>query len=266
MLQEMTERGSESLEQLPARGLVDLLAPRATQVNACSARDLKPAAGKPTPRYRRRVIALAIAVILLVIVAAVSPLHSQLDRIIRAAAPMIDVHPIAGPFIFMLLSAMSAMLVFFSSALLLPVAVVAWGREATLFLLWIGWLAGGALSYVVGRYPGRTVLHWLVRPRVVLAYEKRFSSRTALPLVILLQLAMPSEVPGYVLGSVRYSFTRYMLVLALAELPYGVGAVYLGDGLVRGEAWIVAVVALAGAVVSIVALTLFHRRVESPEG
>jgi uncharacterized membrane protein YdjX (TVP38/TMEM64 family) len=220
-----------------------------------------PIATRGSSRYGRRLLVFGAVIALLVVLAAIAPLHDYLDGVIRKAAGIIDAHPITGPFLFILVSSLSAMMVFFSSALLVPVAVVTWGREATLFLLWIGWLAGGALSYAVGRYPGRSMLRWLVRPRLVRKYERRFSSRTALPLVVLLQLAMPSEVPGYLLGSVRYSFSRYMLVLALAELPYGIGAVYLGDGLARGEAWRVALVALTGAVVSMSALVLFHRRV-----
>jgi uncharacterized membrane protein YdjX (TVP38/TMEM64 family) len=48
-------------------------------------------------------------------------------------------------------------------------------------------------------------------------------------MVLLLQLALPTEVPGYLLGTLRYRFGLYVLALALAELPYVLGTVYLGD-------------------------------------
>ena len=45
--------------------------------------------------------------------------------------------------LFVLLAAISAVLAFFSSALLLPVAVFTWGSKVTFVLLWLGWLLGG---------------------------------------------------------------------------------------------------------------------------
>lgn len=46
---------------------------------------------------------------------------------------------------------------------------------------------------------------------------------------------MPSEIPGYLLGTVRYSFFRYVAALALAELPYAVGTVMLGSGFLHRQ-------------------------------
>jgi hypothetical protein len=52
-------------------------------------------------------------------------------------------------------------------------------------------------------------------------------------LVMLFQFALPSEVPGYLLGVVRYSFLRYIAVVAVGELPYAVGTVVLGTSFVQ---------------------------------
>ena len=64
---------------------------------------------------------------------------------------------------------------------------------------------------------------------------RRIGARAAFPTVLLFQLALPSEIPGYVLGIVRCRPAIYLAALALAELPYAVGTVYLGESFVRGD-------------------------------
>jgi hypothetical protein len=46
---------------------------------------------------------------------------------------------VLGAVVFVLLSAVSAMLAFFSSALLVPAAVFAWGNTLAVGLLWLGY-------------------------------------------------------------------------------------------------------------------------------
>ncbi|WP_233613457.1 MULTISPECIES: hypothetical protein [Corallococcus] len=62
---------------------------------------------------------------------------------------------------FVLLSSLSAMLAFFSSALLLPVALQAWGKAVCALLLWLGWMLGGACAYGIARAWGRPVIRRL---------------------------------------------------------------------------------------------------------
>ncbi len=47
---------------------------------------------------------------------------------------------------------------------------------------------------------------------------------------------MPSEIPGYVLGILHYRFSFYLVALALTELPYVIGVVFLGEFFLEGEA------------------------------
>jgi uncharacterized membrane protein YdjX (TVP38/TMEM64 family) len=58
----------------------------------------------------------------------------------------------------------------------------------------------------------------------------------------------------------RYPFGRYLLSLALAELPFGVGTVYLGRGIVERSVTLVAAMFLALAVLSVWAFRALHRR------
>jgi uncharacterized membrane protein YdjX (TVP38/TMEM64 family) len=97
-------------------------------------------------------------------------------------------------------SALSAMIAFFSTAVITPIAVETWGAGASIALLWTGWMLGGVCAYGIGRSLGRPVVRALTSHDALDRFENRISSRAPFGLVLLFQLAMPSEVPGYVLG------------------------------------------------------------------
>jgi hypothetical protein len=92
------------------------------------------------------------------------------------------------------------MLAFFSSAALVPAALVAWVPLWTFLLLWLGWIVGGIVSYFAARYLGRPLLAFAGSSRSLARWEERISRRTPFRLALLFQLAVPSEVPGIVLG------------------------------------------------------------------
>jgi uncharacterized membrane protein YdjX (TVP38/TMEM64 family) len=180
-------------------------------------------------------------------------LHAGLIEVLHACEGVIRLHPLAGAALFVLLAGLSAMLAFVSVAVLVPVAIVVWGKPLSLILLWVGWIAGGLLAYAIGRFPGRAVVSRLASDQTTARLEARLrNGRASLWLVLLVQLALPSEIPGYVLGMLRYPLGRYLLALGLAELPYACATVYIGAGLVERRSGLIlifggAVVALAGA-------------------
>ena len=63
------------------------------------------------------------------------------------------------------------------------------------------------------------------------------------------------SILGYVLGLVRYPFSRYVLALGLAELPYTFGTVYLGASFVAGR---VGLILVTGALIALISLVTFH--------
>jgi uncharacterized membrane protein YdjX (TVP38/TMEM64 family) len=156
-------------------------------------------------------------------------LHEFVYGVIVRIEPVITGHPLAGALAFTILAAASAMLAFFSSVVLVPVAVQAWGQTVTLLLLWAGWLLGGMGGYGIGRWLGRPLVRTLAGGERLARYQQLVTRHAPFPMVLLLQLALPTEVPGYLLGTLRYRFGLYVLALALAELPYVLGTVYLGD-------------------------------------
>lgn len=81
--------------------------------------------------------------------------------------------------------------------------------------------------------------------------------------MLLFQLALPSEVPGYLLGLARYDMRKYLAALVLAELPYAVATVYIGASFLERR---IGVMVVAGAVLvggGSWALTILHRRIRT---
>jgi len=213
---------------------------------------------------RRRVLLLALAVALLVLIARADVLHDALRGLTELATPIMRAHSTLGAIVFVLLSALSAMLAFFSGAVLVPVAVQVWGLGGTIALLWSGWIAGGALAYVLARVAGRPLVQRLVPADAFARYEARISRHAPLGLVVLFQLSVPSEVPGYVLGLARYPWPRYLLALALGELPWAVLTVLLGTTLMARETKVLLATGAVAVVLAGLALLALQRRLRRP--
>ncbi|HEX2835074.1 MAG TPA: VTT domain-containing protein [Thermoanaerobaculia bacterium] len=161
--------------------------------------------------------------------AATGPLHRAILSVIATAEPVIQQHPVAGAAVFVLLSAISAIVFFFSTAVITPVAVEAFGPLVALVLLWLGWIIGGIAAFGIGKRFGHRVVSWFVDPVKIHGYERRAKRLVSFRHVLLFQLAVPSEIPGYVLGLAGCRFRTFVIAMALGELPFAVGAVYLGE-------------------------------------
>jgi len=180
------------------------------------------------PWPRRRFFLLLVVVVLATVLLLARPAHQWLLGLFGEVERLIQGRDAWGMLLFVVLAALSAMLAFVSSAFLVPVAVFTWGAEVCFVLLWVGWFLGGLLAYLIGRYLGRPVVEALVPRATVARYEAWVHSGVSLGPILLLQLAVPSDVAGYVFGLLRCRFAVFVAALALAEVPYALGAVYLG--------------------------------------
>ncbi len=151
------------------------------------------------------------------------------------------------------------MIAFFSTALITPVAVEH-GAGLSIVLLWIGWMLGGVCAYGIGRSLGRPVVRALTSHDALDRFENRISSRAPFGLVLLFQLAMPSEVPGYVLGIARYQFLKYILILGMVELPFAVGTVYLGASFLQQRSSMLFTIGAAGIALTTWAIYTLQKR------
>jgi uncharacterized membrane protein YdjX (TVP38/TMEM64 family) len=198
----------------------------------------------------------------LVVLASSDALHAAVQGLLQAGNAIITRHPYLGPWLFVLLSALSAMLAFVSSAVLLPLATFTWGEPLTILLLWLGWLMGGVCSYLAGRYLGGAVLHRLA-PDAGMRIGHLLGPAMPFGVVLLLQLALPSEIPGYILGAVRYSLRRYLAALALVEILYAAVAVHLGASFLQRQTGMIVVMGVLAALSGVTALYLLRKRLRT---
>ena len=206
---------------------------------------------------RAVVIALLVAAGLALLLSA--PVHARVMALFADAEQVIRQHPAWGMVVFVLLAVVSAMFVFVSSVVLIPVAVYAWGPAVCAVLLWVGWFLGGLVAYGVGRWLGRPVVDRLVRPATIARYEGYARRASAFVPIVLLQLAIPSDTAGYLFGLVRVPLALYLPALALAEVPYAIGAVYLGTSFLERRLYRLLLLGAAGVALSALAYRAIHR-------
>lgn len=220
------------------------------------------APSKPSAHGWGRAIVVVLICLSAAILLSVDQIYDGLHRALSATEPLIAEHPYLGAIVFVLLAAISAVLAFFSSALLLPAAVYAWGNTVTFSLLWLGWLLGGICTYALGRGLRGSQRRDPQSSRQFDFYVRRISGEVTFTLVLLLCLALPSELPGYICGYLRVRFRTYFAALALAELPYAVGAVMLGAGVLNRHIGVLVSFGVIGAALSLYALRTLHRRLD----
>ena len=186
-------------------------------------------------KLQHNLVIVGLIIVVAGLVTASDTLHGKTEAVLLWAENLIAQAPYLGMLAFLLLAMLSAMVAFFSSALLAPLAIYAWGHMACFALLWCGWFLGGITSYCIGRFLGRSVASAIVGDKKIAAWEGAVSNRTRFIHVLLFQAVVPSEIPGYILGLLRYRLAFYLAALGLTELPYAIATVYLGDSFLKGE-------------------------------
>jgi uncharacterized membrane protein YdjX (TVP38/TMEM64 family) len=184
------------------------------------------------PKKRTVVLALALIVLVigLVLLSYSESFRNLFESITLWAKDLMSANPLLGALVFFLFSMLSAMLAFASSVALVPAANLVWGKLITFFLLWGGWLTGAVVAYLIGSL-ARPLLIRLGYKEKLEKYEDYVSRRMKFWMVLLFCFAVPSEIPGYVMGGVHYSFWRFLVAIALTEGIYALGAVFAGESL-----------------------------------
>lgn len=211
------------------------------------------------PILQRHLLIVGLVIVVAGLIAASDTLHDRTEAIIFWAENLIAQAPLLGMLAFLLLAMLSAMVSFFSSALLAPIAIYAWGKAGCFALLWGGWFLGGIASYCIGRFLGRSVASEIIGDERIAAWENQVSEHTQFIHVLFFQAVVPSEIPGYVLGMLRYRFLLYLAALGITELPYAVATVYLGESFLRGESAVVILVGI-GTITLAAFVIHIHRR------
>ncbi len=211
-----------------------------------------PAIGTGAVLRHRRLVVLVVAVAVAALLAASGGIHRQILALLVLAEPVIAAHPVWGAVVFTGLSALGAILVFVSSWLLVPIGVHAWGPVWCFVLLWAGWFLGGLVTYSVGRYLGRPMVRRLLPEPIIARYEGRIPAGGRFLPALLVTVSVPSDIAGYFFGLVRYPARVYLAALAIGEIPYGLGAVFLTDAFLQRRLSLLLSIAAVAALVLVV--------------
>jgi uncharacterized membrane protein YdjX (TVP38/TMEM64 family) len=204
----------------------------------------------------RRAAILAVAVAVAGFLSLSEEVHRQILAALALADPLFARHPVLGAVFFVGLAALSAVLVFFSGVLLVPVGIQTWGQAGCFLLLWCGWVLGGLVTYFVGRRLGRPFARRWLSAGAVARSEALIPAGGSFLTATLIQLAFPSDISGYFFGLLGYQARVYAGALVFAELPYALGAVYLGAAFIHRQYWLL----LAAAAVAVAAFAWSRRR------
>jgi uncharacterized membrane protein YdjX (TVP38/TMEM64 family) len=218
----------------------------------------------PLEPARRKGLLRALAIVLACVAVAgllsVDAIFTGFQRVLLLAEPIIQAHPVLGAVVFVVLAAVSAILAFFSSALLVPAALFTWGHWVTGALLWLGWWLGGLFAYTVGQALRGSAEPGARPPGRFAAYLPTSPDKLGFPLVLLWQLVLPSEIPGYVCGWLGVPRRTYLAAVAVAELPYAVGAVLIGESVLERRPVGLMVLGLLAALLAYLLVRALHAR------
>lgn len=153
--------------------------------------------------------------------------------------------------IFWLFAVASVLLGPFTSAPLVPIALLLWGNWITFWLLFSGWVTGGMIAYIIGRHLGHAIVLKIISPENVNTWQEFISNRVTFLIAFLFRLAMPAET-GYIFGLARYNFIKYILITAFIESFTAAILVFIGKALIDQNflifiLWIATVVILLAA-------------------
>jgi uncharacterized membrane protein YdjX (TVP38/TMEM64 family) len=186
---------------------------------------------KPNRTVWRGLVWLAVAVLLVFLVSSAAFMN-WLDEAAAWTIHFAEARPLRGAVIFVLFSAVSAMLAFASSAVLVPPATAVWGRHGAFLLLWSGWILGAAFAYGVGRIMTPLLVRIGYGKKLV-RYQRFVSGKMKFWAVLVFCFAVPSEIPGYLFGSAHYSFFKFIAAIAIAESFYAFALVLIGENLLH---------------------------------
>lgn len=148
---------------------------------------------------------------------------------------LINSQPLFGTLFFFLLSALSAIFAFASTILLLPSAILVWGIPLTFLLLLGGWIVGAMVTYWIGAWLARPALASLISEKKILHYESLVSEKAKFWMILLFCLAVPSEIPGFILGAMRYDFPKFISAVLIAETIYALGVISAAQNILDKE-------------------------------
>ena len=88
----------------------------------------------------------------------------------------------------------------------------------TLLYVMSGSLLGASVAYIIGAQAIYRLMKWFVPAKKIKKYRDVINDRSSFLVIELFFLAMPAEIPGYVLGAGKYTYWKFILAAAIAYL------------------------------------------------
>jgi len=123
---------------------------------------------------------------------------------------------------FVATSALAVLLPMLTNLPLVPFAVLTWGPWWTALLLWLGWIAGAALSFALGRHARAWILRHFPSVTRHAQIDRLIHPRHRLWSLVMLRMTFPVDVLSYALGLFSRSTTliENALSTALGAAPF----------------------------------------------
>lgn len=212
---------------------------------------------------RKEILLVVIIVILAVGFWYSRQLQAQFQNATAGIEVYISLHPITGIGAFVGLAILSTMISPFSSVPLVPFAVAVWGKVLTFILLLSGWMIGGVFVYLLGRYALGALLGNLIPFEKIEKYRKQIQADAEFLIVVLLRLISPADLPGYVLGSIRYNFGKYLLATLIAETFLGFVTVFASQSFIDRQPVHVAAWLISASIILGLGLYLYRKKTKA---
>jgi uncharacterized membrane protein YdjX (TVP38/TMEM64 family) len=185
-------------------------------------------------------------------------LRDELLTVVGWVGETIREAPVWGAIVFFFASACSVLFLFLSSVLLVPSAILAWGKWLTFFLLSVGWLCGWMVTYAIGRFfRDRAFVERKLNDQHI-DNSLFLSGKLPFSFVLIVVSSLPAEITGYALGAVRYPFWSFLLALALVEIPFAFLLVFIGESFFLDNAGLL--IGLLGLLLGILAWEVKNAR------
>jgi uncharacterized membrane protein YdjX (TVP38/TMEM64 family) len=208
---------------------------------------------------KRKWLGILVAVILISIIFWSSiTLQTFFFDIVDFIAIFIEAHPVLGINIFILLSALAAILSPFSTAPFIPLVIPIWGPVLTIVFVSIGWLIGGLVAYMIGRFAGFHILTSFVKKEKLDKMKYYLDKDTGFWHVLLFRIVTPSEITSYLLGTIRYHFWKYFFATLVSEIIFAFLTIYISDSILEQNIYLFIALSLATATLIGVVYYLWH--------
>jgi uncharacterized membrane protein YdjX (TVP38/TMEM64 family) len=135
---------------------------------------------------------------------------------------VLHAHPRLAILVFIATSIVAVLVPVLTNLPLVPLAVLAWGPAWTALLLLGGWVAGAAISFMLGRHARPFILRHFPSATRHANIDRLIHSRHRLTSLILLRMTFPVDVLSYALGlfSRNTTLTENAVSTAVGAAPF----------------------------------------------